>query len=106
MDSFRRTKDTLARALKGSVDSMSPVELHIAMFFTMLNLGYYMAFNAALPHHSSLLNHLGVVQDQIKASRAALTDSKDSLGNRRADLVQLWSRGQSLEDMMKLLDQM
>ncbi|KAJ7596856.1 exocyst complex component sec8 [Mycena floridula] len=85
--SFRRTKDMLSRALKGSVDK------------------HYQAFQGSLPHHSALLNHLGVIQTQINESRAALQESKDTLGSRRADLVQLWSRGQTLEEMMRLLDQ-
>jgi exocyst complex component 4 len=33
-------------------------------------------------------------------------EAKEALGNKRADLVQLWSRGQLLEEMMRLLDQM
>ncbi|KAJ7293405.1 exocyst complex component sec8 [Mycena rebaudengoi] len=87
MDSFRRTKNMLSKALKGSVDK------------------HYQAFAAALPHHSSLLNHLGATQAQIADARTALQESKDALGSKRADLVQLWARGQTLEEMMRLLDQ-
>jgi exocyst complex component 4 len=67
---------------------------------------HYQAFAAALPHHSSLLNHLGATQTQIADARTALQESKDALGSKRADLVQLWARGQTLEEMMRLLDQM
>ncbi|KAJ7107607.1 exocyst complex component sec8 [Mycena crocata] len=87
MDSFRRTKNMLSKALKGSVDK------------------HYQAFAAALPHHSSLLNHLTATQAQISDARTALQESKDALGSKRADLVQLWARGQTLEEMMRLLDQ-
>ncbi|KAJ6574932.1 Sec8 exocyst complex component-specific domain-containing protein [Mycena capillaripes] len=87
MDSFRRTKHMLSKALKGSVDK------------------HYQAFAAALPHHSSLLNHLSATQAQITDARTALQESKDALGSKRADLVQLWARGQTLEEMMRLLDQ-
>ncbi|KAJ7786127.1 exocyst complex component sec8 [Mycena metata] len=87
MDSFRRTKNMLSKALKGSVDK------------------HYQAFAAALPHHSSLLNHLSATQAQITDARTALQESKDALGSKRADLVQLWARGQTLEEMMRLLDQ-
>ncbi|KAJ7706369.1 Sec8 exocyst complex component-specific domain-containing protein [Mycena rosella] len=87
MDSFRRTKNMLSKALKGSVDK------------------HYQAFAAALPHHASLLNHLGATQTQIADARTALQESKDALGSKRADLVQLWARGQTLEEMMRLLDQ-
>jgi hypothetical protein len=33
-------------------------------------------------------------------------EAKDALGIKRADLVQLWTRSQMLEEMIKLLDQM
>ncbi|KAK7059154.1 exocyst subunit [Paramarasmius palmivorus] len=87
MESFRQTKQQLSKALKGSVDK------------------HYQAFAASLPHHSSLLNHLGATQTQISEARAALQESKDSLGTKRGDLMQLWSRGQTLEEMMRILDQ-
>ncbi|KAI0756775.1 Sec8 exocyst complex component-specific domain-containing protein [Daedaleopsis nitida] len=87
MDSFRRTKEMLSRAMKGSVDK------------------HYQAFNAALPHHASLLNHLDATQIQIKEARNALHEAKESLGSKRADLVQLWTRNQTVEEMMRILDQ-
>ncbi|KAF8898925.1 exocyst complex component sec8 [Infundibulicybe gibba] len=86
INSFRRTKDMLSKALKGSVDK------------------HYQAFAASLPHHASLLNHLGAAQSQIAGTRASLLEAKEALGNKRADLVQLWSRGQTLEEMMRILD--
>lgn len=52
------------------------------------------------------MNHLGATQDQIKNARTALQEAKDALGNKRADLVQMWTRGQMLEEMLRLLDQM
>ncbi|KAF9229101.1 hypothetical protein BS17DRAFT_771020 [Gyrodon lividus] len=87
MDSFRKTKHMLSQALKGSVDR------------------HYKAFADALPHHAALLNHLGQAQTQAQEARIALQEAKEFLGSKRADLVQLWSRGQSLEEMMRLLDQ-
>ncbi|TFK86165.1 hypothetical protein K466DRAFT_493353 [Polyporus arcularius HHB13444] len=87
MDSFRRTKDMLSRAMKGSVDK------------------HYQAFNAALPHHASLVSHLDATQSQIKEARNALQEAKETLGSKRADLVQLWTRNQTVEDMMRILDQ-
>ncbi|GLB35982.1 putative vacuolar-sorting protein 54, of GARP complex [Lyophyllum shimeji] len=87
MESFRRTKEMLGKALKGSVDK------------------HYQAFAASLPHQAALLGHLGETQSQIHAARTALLEAKDALGNKRADLVQLWSRGQTLEEMLRILDQ-
>ncbi|KAI9057726.1 hypothetical protein FKP32DRAFT_1607095 [Trametes sanguinea] len=87
MDSFRRTKDMLSQAMKGSVDK------------------HYQAFNAALPHHASLLSHLDATQSQIRDARNSLQEAKEMLGSKRADLVQLWSRNQTVEEMMRILDQ-
>lgn len=67
---------------------------------------HYQAFAASLPHHASLISHLSVTQTQISGARTSLLESKEALGARRADLAQLWSRGQTLDEMMKLLDQM
>lgn len=43
---------------------------------------------------------------EITSSRTALLEAKEYLGSKRADLVQLWNRGQLLEEMLKILDQM
>lgn len=67
---------------------------------------HYQAFAASLPHHSSLLGHLGAAQMEITSSRTALLEAKECLGSKRADLVQLWNRGKLLEEMLKILDQM
>lgn len=67
---------------------------------------HYNAFADALPHHAGLLNHLGLAQAQAQETRIALQEAKEALGSRRADLVQLWSRGQTLEEMIRLLDEM
>jgi exocyst complex component 4 len=67
---------------------------------------HYRAFDAALPHHASLLGHLGMAQDQLKEVRNALAEAKETLGGKRADLMQLWSRGQTVEEMIRILDQM
>lgn len=67
---------------------------------------HYKAFADALPHHAALLNHLGQAKAQVQEARVALQETRESLGSKRADLVQLWARGQTLEEMMRLLDQM
>nr|GAT47843.1 Sec8 exocyst complex component specific domain-containing protein [Mycena chlorophos] len=87
MDSFRRTRNMLSKALKGSVDK------------------HYQAFAASLPHHASLITHLTATQTQISEARTALQESKEALGSKRADLIQLWTRRRTLEEMMRLLDQ-
>jgi exocyst complex component 4 len=35
-----------------------------------------------------------------------MVEVKEALSNKRADLVQLWQRGQQVEEMTKILDQM
>lgn len=110
MESFRKTKEMLGRALKGSVDSaliacivyiLTP-DQHIILFCAE----HYQAFAASLPHQATLLGHLGETQTQIHDARTSILEAKDALGNKRADLVQLWSRGQTLEEMLRILDQM
>ncbi|KAF9527778.1 exocyst complex component sec8 [Crepidotus variabilis] len=87
MESFRNTKNMLSKALRGSVDQ------------------HYQAFASSLPHHSSLQTHLTAAQAEITSARTALQEAKEALGSKRTDLVQLWNRGQMLEEMIKLLDQ-
>lgn len=67
---------------------------------------HYQSFAAALPHHALLVNSLSATQTQIIDTRSTLQEAKDALGNKRADLVQLWTRGQTVEEMLRLLDQM
>lgn len=67
---------------------------------------HYQAFAHALPHHAALISSLTKAQEELKEARSNLVEAKMALGNRRVDLVQLWSRGQTLEEMMKLLDEM
>lgn len=112
MNSFSQTKHMLSRALKGSVDStynfllISTSEYKSYGYLFVVILEHHQAFNNSLAHHASLLNHLGATQTQISDARTALQEAKDSLSSKRADLVQLWSRGQMVEEMMRLLDQM
>lgn len=70
------------------------------------DLEHYQAFAASLPHHASLLTRLGTTHEQISSARTSLLETKEALGNKRADLVQLWTRGQMLEEMIRILDQM
>ncbi|CAE7124304.1 unnamed protein product [Rhizoctonia solani] len=87
LDSFRRTKGMLERALKGTVDK------------------HYQAFAASLPHHNKLISLLSDTQKHIAETRACLTDARAALSHQRADLVQFWSRGQTIEEMLRILDE-
>ncbi|CAG7847601.1 Probable exocyst complex component sec8 [Serendipita indica DSM 11827] len=87
MESFIRTKRMLARALKGSIET------------------YAQTFAAALPHHAAIMTSLNESQEHIKNSKSKLIEAKESLGSRRADLAQLWTRGQTLDEMIKIVDE-
>ncbi|KAF8519097.1 Sec8 exocyst complex component-specific domain-containing protein [Hysterangium stoloniferum] len=87
MTSFQETKRLLEKTLRGTVNK------------------HYQSFAAALPRHASLLNSLTSTQTQIGDMRTSLQEVKEALGSKRADLVQLWTRGQTLEEMLRLLDQ-
>ncbi|KAF8316216.1 Sec8 exocyst complex component-specific domain-containing protein [Cantharellus anzutake] len=85
--SFIDSKFSLERALKGSIDK------------------HYKAFAQSLPHHANVFTSLSKTQEDTSQARTNLIESRDALGSKRADLAQLWSRGQALEEMMRLLDQ-
>ncbi|KAG9018863.1 hypothetical protein FRB90_008800 [Tulasnella sp. 427] len=87
MNSFRQAKDMLANSLRGTIDQN------------------YQEFAAALPHHASLLTSLSKVQSEVADTRTRLQQTRDALANKRTDLVQLWSRGQAVEEMLRLLDE-
>ena len=53
-----------------------------------------------------MLIQLNNTQLYMKEARASLTEAKEALGNKRADLLQMWSRRQTLEEMTRILDQM
>ena len=67
---------------------------------------HYQAFAHSLPHHGNLSAALTKTQTELSEARTHLMESRDALGSKRTDLVQLWSRGQTLEEMMRLLDEM
>ncbi|KAG8937024.1 hypothetical protein FRC02_008131 [Tulasnella sp. 418] len=87
MQSFRRTKEMLEVALRGTIDK------------------HFQSFAAALPHHASTESSLTKVQQELKDARNLLHETRDTLGAKRSDLVQLWSRGQALEEMVRLIDE-
>ncbi|KAF8323217.1 hypothetical protein DL93DRAFT_2049947 [Clavulina sp. PMI_390] len=87
MESFHYTKRMLEKTLKGSVDE------------------HYQAFANAVGHHANLLAGLTKAQGELTEARSQLVEARDALGNKHADLVQLWSRGQTLDEMMRLLDE-
>lgn len=51
-----------------------------------------------------MLTHLADTSKQVQDARTALQEAKDALGTKRTDLIQLSARGQMIEEMLRLLD--
>ena len=103
MESFNRTKRVLERALKGTIESgLSTSSLGL----TFMVAAYAQTFAAALPHHATVVASLNTTREQLAETKSKLTETKESLGSRRADLAQLWTRGQTLDEMIKIIDEM
>ncbi|CAO1630595.1 unnamed protein product [Sympodiomycopsis kandeliae] len=83
---FETTKELIADALQGTVDD------------------HYESFATAITLHNSVLASLTSVQTSVSSSRRRLRDSRDALGSKRADLVQLWHRQQSVKEALRLLN--
>lgn len=83
---FESTKQLIAQALQGTVDD------------------HYESFATAITLHNSVLASLTGVQSSVCSSRRRLRDSREALGSKRADLVQLWHRQQSIKEALRLLN--
>lgn len=53
-----------------------------------------------------MLSSLTESQNQIKDAKTKLQETREALGSRRGDLAQLWTRGQTLDEMIKIIDEM
>lgn len=82
---FDSAKQLIENSLQGTVDD------------------HYESFATAITLHNSVLASLGNVQTSVSASRRRLRDSREALGSKRADLVQLWHRQQSVKEALRLL---
>jgi len=80
--------------------------LFFLLFFDIWAAAYAQTFAAALPHHAMVVSSLNTTREQLADTKTKLTEVKDSLGSRRADLAQLWTRGQTLDEMIKIIDEM
>ncbi|CAD6900494.1 unnamed protein product [Tilletia controversa] len=85
-DTFNDMKSTLEQALQGTVDD------------------HYESFATAITNHNSVLSALAAAQTGVQAAAKRLRDSREALGVRRADLVQMWQRAQSVKEAIRLLD--
>jgi len=85
-EEFNGMKATLEEALQGTVDD------------------HYESFATAITNHNSVLSSLSAAQSGVQAAAKRLRDSREALGVRRADLVQMWQRAQSVKEAIHLLD--
>ncbi|KDN51404.1 hypothetical protein K437DRAFT_272907 [Tilletiaria anomala UBC 951] len=85
-DEFEKMKKMLERALQGTLDD------------------HYEAFASAITLHNNVLSSLSTAQNNVSVARRRLRDSRDALGAKRADLVQMWHKSQGVKEALRLLD--
>ncbi|WFD06742.1 Xaa-Pro aminopeptidase [Malassezia vespertilionis] len=64
---------------------------------------HYESFATAITLNYGVANSLGDAQTNITSARQKLRSARDTLGARRADLVQMWQRIQSIKEAMRVL---
>lgn len=85
-DQFSEMQKLIERGLQGTVDD------------------HHESFATAISLHSNVLSSLTSAQTSISGARRRLRDSREALGAKRADLVQLWHRSQGVKESLRLLD--
>lgn len=83
---FDQVKQHIETALQGTVDD------------------HYESFATAITMHNSVLQSLTTAQTSVSGARRRLRDSREALGAKRADLVQMWQRSQAVKEALRLLD--
>ena len=64
---------------------------------------HYNSFASAITVNHGMIASLSASQDSISGARQQLQSARDALGTRRADLVQMWQRMQSVKEAMRVL---
>lgn len=64
---------------------------------------HYDSFATAITVNHGMIASLGTSQDGIASARQQLQSARDALGARRADLVQMWQRMQSVKEATRVL---
>lgn len=64
---------------------------------------HYNSFASAITINHGMVTLLSASQDGISGARKQLQTARDALGTRRADLVQMWQRMQSVKEAMRVL---
>ena len=83
---FQEMKQLIERGLQGTVDD------------------HHESFATAITLHNSVLLSLTAAQNSVSSARRRLRVSRETLGAKRADLVQMWQRVQAVKESLRLLD--
>ncbi|RUS32021.1 hypothetical protein BC938DRAFT_476467 [Jimgerdemannia flammicorona] len=65
---------------------------------------YYQGFNSSIGTFSGVLGNITDSQARVKNLKGSLKRVKDSLEQRRSDLLQLWFKSQQYKEMLNILD--
>ncbi|WFD48571.1 Xaa-Pro aminopeptidase [Malassezia furfur] len=82
---FASLNDMIERTLQGTLDD------------------HYESFALAITVNHGMVNSLGDAQELVGATRTKLQHARDALGAKRADLVQMWQRIETLKEAMRVL---
>ncbi|WFD43953.1 Xaa-Pro aminopeptidase [Malassezia psittaci] len=64
---------------------------------------HYESFAMAITSNHGMLQHLGSAQELLTSTRSKLHHARDALGAKRADLVQMWQRVETLQEALRVL---
>ncbi|WFC96136.1 Xaa-Pro aminopeptidase [Malassezia brasiliensis] len=82
---FASLNDMIERTLQGTLDD------------------HYESFALAITVNHGMVHSLGDAQELVGTTRTKLQHARDALGAKRADLVQMWQRIETLKEAMRVL---
>ena len=89
--------------LRGSMSDFSSLAGLIETSLQSTVGDHFDSFASAINVNHSMISSLSASQDGVSAARQQLQSARDALGTRRADLVQMWQRLQSVKEAMRIL---
>ena len=89
--------------LRGSMSDFSSLAGLIETSLQSTVGDHFHSFASAIHVNHGMISSLSASQDGVSAARQQLQSARDALGTRRADLVQMWQRLQSVKEAMRIL---
>lgn len=89
--------------LRGSMSDFSSLAGLIETSLQSTVGDHFNSFASAITVNHGMISSLSASQDGVSAARQQLQSARDALGTRRADLVQMWQRLQSVKEAMRVL---